>query len=344
MHAHKFWFGLLLLTVVSIKTEGKKKPSDPEYVQQFPGTLTVRTYLGEKIAAFRIADKTRDENLQFRPNNILGLGVGVTIKGIGLNFSTRLPLHETKEAAYGKTSRLDIQVHRYQGSMSLDVYLQRYRGFHLNEKSDVTNVVGPTEYPYYPNLQSITAGASGMYMFNGRRFSLRSMFNQQEWQLRSAGSLMLGASLFTHFLSNKDSSVIPTNLRLRDFLDTNLFKKINNYGLTINGGYGYNLVLKQHWFISLSGDVGVGPGYSSATTMEGRELHNWGLLVNTNARFGAGYNSREWFVGVYSIYRTDVFQLPVDDSKMRQSQGIFRFVVARRLTTQKRRLGGSPNQ
>lgn len=310
--------------------------TDSSYIREFPGTVTLRSFTGEKIAAFRISDGARSENLQFRPNNALTLGFGATIRGLGLNFSFKLPYHDSKEDLYGETHRIDLQVHRYHGRLALDIYLQRYRGFHLNDKADVTYINAPPDYPYFPNLRSTSIGGAAMYLFNGDRYSLRSIVNQQDWQLRSAGSWMLGGVAFAHVLGNGDSTILPPNLAMADFLGMPPAKDIRTYGITGNVGYGYNLVIKRHWLISLSGDAGIGPGFSDATELHGHRLQKWGLLINTNARVGAGYTTNKWFAGFYAIYRTDIFQLPYDDSRLAISQGIFRLAVARRLKTNKK--------
>lgn len=326
----------LTTLMLALPAQARRERSDSTYIREFPGTVTVRTFTGEKIAAFRLTDRTRDENLQFRPNNALTLGFGATIRGLGLNFSFKLPYHDAKEELYGKTHRLDLQVHRYRSRFAFDAYLQRYRGFHLNDKADVTSITGPQEYPYYPDLRSTNISVSGMYLFNGQRYSLRSIVNQQDWQLRSAGSWMVGGVVFAHVLGNGDSAILPANLAKADFLGSPDAKELLNYGITGNVGYGYNFVIRRHWLISLSGDAGVGVGYSEATGMQGDKQHRWGALINTNARMGGGYSTNKWFAGFYAIYRTDIFQLPYDDSQLSISQGIFRVAVARRLKTNKR--------
>ena len=200
-------------------THARDKGADPYFVRNFPQTLTARTFLGEKISTFSLVENG-GRRLQYHPNNFLGIGIGATIRGIGLNVNVALPFHDDKEEQYGATKRTDIQVHSYSRKLMLDVYFQRYRGFHLADKEEVTTIIGPQEYPYFPNLRAMTIGASGLFVFNGDRFSLRTIVNQQEWQLHSAGSLLLGASIFTHIIKD-EGGILPTFYRYPDFLGGN---------------------------------------------------------------------------------------------------------------------------
>lgn len=317
---------------------------DSSYVRTFPGTFTVRTFLGEKFSTYSIIDKATDRTLTFHPNNILGIGLGITIFGIGLNFSTKVPLHDPKTDKYGETSRYDIQVHRYSRNLMLDGYFQRYRGFHLADKEDVTTITNPEEYPYFANLEGRSIGFSALYVFNGARYSLRSLASQQEWQKKSSGSPLLGGSIFTHRFKDNDSSVIPRYYKYEDFLDGRRPVAINYYGISVNGGYAYTLVLDQaaHWFLAGAADLGIGGGQSSVhDTADARTTHI-GLSLNGNLRIGAGYNSEKWFAGIYGVYHTDSYDLPYPDCSMQRQQGIVRLVVARRISTKKPWLAKQP--
>lgn len=328
-----FLCGLLALRA------GAQALQDSAYVRSYPHTVTVRLYSGEKISTFNLQDRARDRQINYYPNNALTIGLGATIRGLGLNFSTRIPFRDTKDDLYGRTRRYDLQVHRYRPMLALDIYLQRYTGFHLNTLDDVSQVSGSTRYTYFPNLRTYTFGASGMYIFNGKKFSLKAPVTQGEWQLRSAGSFLLGASFFTHFLRN-DTTLIPEYYRHPEIYNGFQVQQIDNYGLTVNGGYAYTLVINRHWFLYGSAEAGAGPAYSLARDVNGEQLSRVGLNVKTNLRFSLGYNADRWFGGLYAIYHTDRYPLPFADSRMSTSQGVFRVVVARRLSTRKKILGG----
>jgi hypothetical protein len=335
---------VLLFIILPEAAAAPGRDPDSNYVLKFPGTLTLRTYLGEKFSTYTLIDRATGRELAFHPNNILGLGLGVTIMGIGINFSTRLPLHDPKTDLFGKTTRYDIQLHRYSRKLMLDGYFQRYRGFHFPDSSEVTTVSNPEAYPYFANLEGRSIGISALHIFNGARYSLRALVSQQEWQVKSSGSALLGGSVFTHRFSEQDSSVIPRNYKYADFLGGNRPVTINYYGITVNGGYGYTLVLDRaaHFFIAGAADIGVGGGQSSVRDTHDARLTKIGLCLSGNLRAGGGYNSEKWFAGIYGIYHTDYYALPYEKSAMQSRQGLVRLVVARRLATKKRYLARQP--
>jgi len=309
-----------------------KDPTDTSYIRLFPRTFTVRAYVGEKISLFSLEDKTTGHKLDYRPNNILALGLGVTVRGIGLNFSTRLPFHDTKEDQYGKTYRYDVQAHRYRRKLALDVYLQRYKGFHLTDLSSVTAVDGPTKYPYLPELHQLRFGVTALHIANGNRYSMRAAVNQQEWQIKSAGSWMIGGAAYTQFIHNDGDNILPPHYKYTDVLGSDFLREIQNYTATVNGGYGYNFVFgDSHWFLGANGDVGVGPAYSRIKNGADEWDSHLALALTADLRLQAGYNAEKWCVGLYGIVHGDRYGLPSDRSTVTTAQGIVRAVVARRL-------------
>ncbi len=323
-------------------------PTDTDYVRLFPNTFTARAYLGEKVSIFSLHNRDADRTIHYRPNAILALGVGVTLRGIGLNYSTRLPFHDQKEDQFGRTRRLDLQVHRYRRKLAVDAYLQRYIGFHLNDSADVFRVESEVTYPYFPNLHQLRFGATVLHMPGGNNYSMRAALNQQEWQVRSAGSLLYGASLYTQFIHNEGRSILPAQYRHPQAFyevglpgDANL-TEIQNYSLCFNAGGGYNYVFpgQQNWFVGASGDVGAGPAYSRVKTDGyGRAGGVWDdavrLNLTANLRLQVGYNSEKWFAGLYTVFHADRYGLPGLKTDVSTAQGIARAVVARRFQSVK---------
>jgi len=317
-------------------------PTDTDYVRLFPETFTVRTYLSEKFARFNLHDNRTGQDINYLPNVLTSLGVGVTLRGIGLNFSTRLPIQQTREEDYGRTRRYDLQIHRYRRKLAADIYLQRYKGFHLEDNSLVTRNDGPTTYPYFPNMRQLRFGATILHMPNGEHYSMRSALNQQEWQVRSAGSLLIGGSAYTQFIHNKGGlDVLPPNYRYPGSFGGRGIMQIENYSLGFNIGYGYNYVFRgSHWFLGAALDGGAGPAYSRVKTMDGQWETDFALNMTANVRLQGGYNSEKWFFGAFTIVHADRYGLPMDETNVTTAQGIARIVVARRF--QPFKLGRKP--
>jgi hypothetical protein len=173
---------------------------------------------------------------------------------------------------------------------------------------------------------------------------MRAALNQQEWQRRSAGSLLYGGSLYTQFIHNDGASLLPPFYRYpADFYERsfNRLIEIQNYSISGNFGGGYNYVFpgQDNWFAGASGDVGVGPALSRVKLeiLGGEEVWESALRLNTtaNLRLQVGYNSEKWFAGVYTVFHYDRYGLPGNGIDVSTAQGIVRAVVARRFRSGK---------
>jgi hypothetical protein len=319
------------------------KGHDSNYVQLFPQTVTARIYTGEKFAIFDLHDNKTGHTLQYRPNNGLTLGAGITIFGIGLNLSFPMPFHDRKFEEYGRTRQLDLQLHSYQPKIMLDAYFQRYRGFHLASSETVSQVKGDETYPYFPRMHVTTVSLSALYVFNGDQYSMRAAINQQTRQLKSAGSFLLGVSGYTHTFDD-DSSILYQYNKYPEIFEGRMPRKLTMSSLSLQGGYGYNYVFdrKGRWFIGAAADLGVGVTSVHSTDVNLIYGSRTSLNLAANVRFGAGFNNEKWFAGVFATAHTDSYRLPYADAFMTASQGVARLTVARRFVTRKRFLAKQP--
>lgn len=335
---------LALLLTIPVAESGAAVV-DSNYVRMFPQTVTFRLYSGEKISMFDIRDGNSNRTLQYRPNNILSLGAGITIYGVGLNLSVPLPFHDRKFDKFGQTRRLDIQVHSYQPRIMIDAYFQRYKGLHLSSNESVLSLTGPQLYPFFPRMYATTLGGTGLYVFNGDRYSLGAAWNQQSRQLKSAGSLLAGISGFGHFF-NDDSSMLYERNKYPEMFGGRTPRSIGMYSLNLHGGYGYNLVFdrKGHWFAGLAVDLGIGLAYTTSTDVDFRYETRISPNYAGNVRFGAGYNDDKWFAGVYGTAHANMYNLPYEKTTVIATQGIARITVARRVFTRSKFLAKQPGE
>lgn len=322
---------LLMLIGSPLPAAAQPEAADSGYISRFPQSITARVYLQEKVSVFQLNDRHFKKRLNYYPNNYLAIGAGLTIRGIGLNVSMAIPFRDKKESLYGKTRKLDLQLHRYKNKWAADGYFQYYQGFHLRDLTAVTQVVGPEVYPYFPDLRSITIGASLLYMPQGERFSLGAGWNQQERQLKSGGTLLVGSAFFGHFISNKGHSILPEFSSYPQFLDSAQPAYLHNYALTLRGGYAHALVYRRHWFLAAAADAGVGPALNTASDIEGQHRQKVGWQLSATARLALGYNAQKWYAGAIGILHGDRFPLAYEGGVGYSSQGVVRLVVARRL-------------
>ena len=159
------------------------------------------------------------------------------------------------------------------------------------------------------------------YAFNAKKFSFPAAFSQSYIQRKSAGSLIIGASLdgqITDVATNVSSGV--TNFKL----------KLLAMGLGI--GYGYNFVAKRHWLFHLS----VLPAFNlyihSHVNEDGQRInmrYRFPSLITTE-RGAIVYSWRNKFVVATMVFNYSVvgdknhLQVTRDKWRMRITYG-FRF-------------------
>ncbi len=210
------------------------------------------------------------------PNMPVGIGVGASWRGVGLNLAYAMEGKGNK----GSTQALDLQYHFYGRRWISDGFLQIYSGFFVREK----NEEGLQERTYRSDIALVKVGGFVAYAFNHQHFSSRAAFGQGERQLRSAGSWLLGGSAYyTHIVA--DSAITgKRNGESRNFL------------IGPNVGYAYTWVFKSNVFISGSMSTGVHVGFEN---MDGKKANFYPLVV---PRIVWGYNAQTWSIGLSGIY------------------------------------------
>lgn len=278
-----------------------------------------------------------DHIMKFRPNESTLLGFGIDYKWLGLRFAFGMPWIRNDDKKYGKTTQIALQAHIYSRKFISDLYLQSYKGFYIDNpeqfNSNAWQWNSEMPYPSRRDINTQSAGINFNYVFNNERLSLRSSFNQTEWQKKSAGSVLTGAN-FSYFHLSADSSIvaIPTNNMFNDSAKiTNVH--ISQLGWTI--GYAYTLVIKRHIFITLSLNPGIALQVSN-TEAKNHKMEEQMLKIAFfgNARFSFGYNGEDYFYGIMTV--VDSYNLNSSSSlKMQFSNGLFRLFFGRRFGLKK---------
>jgi hypothetical protein len=156
----------------------------------------------------------------------------------GFNF-----LNPTEER--GKTKYLDLQTHLYGRKWRIDFLGQFYKGYYLTPKG----LAAPPGASYYvrPDL-GITLIGLGIYkILNEHKFSYRAAMLQDEWQKKSAGSLLIGAEIY-YGITSADSAFVPKDLEMH--YNQRGVRRLNFVEIGPGIGYAYTLVVWEHLFVT----------------------------------------------------------------------------------------------
>jgi hypothetical protein len=312
-------------------------PYDTNYISSYITDYTTRIYGSVKYGQMGYNDNMIGKSLAYRPNNKLLLGIGANHGILGINIGLNFPFVNQDDEKYGETDYTDLTMRIFAPRFNTTIYLQRYKGFYLKNTKDM--IPGWMEGdPYYirSDIRSYTVGLDISYIFNSGKFSYRAAVLQNEWQKKSAGSLLIGASLIYNATIG-DSSLVPSNLTYGLFYNDLRFKRSNNFAFGPLIGYAHTFVIKKHFFImgSINGSGTV--GFTRLLLMESEDEMKSGLALGWRSELiiSAGYNSDRWYFGVSFMNMSMAMQSPLDERSISYDTGMYRFNIVRRFATKK---------
>lgn len=288
------------------------------YYKTYPDQLVLRTYMSRKYTGLGLT--IEDERYWYRPNTTLNMGVGATYDGLTLNlaygFGFLNPEKNRMDSKY-----LDLQGHAYLKKMVIDFFGQFYNGYYLERPSTLSP---ESRLTFFPNMKLRKIGASIQYLFSGEKFSYRAAFLQNEWQKLSAGSFMAGIEVYGGQVRNSGGMLHPE-------VNARNFDQIKYFEIGPNLGYAYSLVIKKHYFVTLSASTSLSLGRNYLNFEDGNNQSNWSVRPNYFLRGFTGYNSDKWSVNVNYVYN-QVNLVPVDDYLINLGTGNYRLNVIYRIS------------
>jgi hypothetical protein len=275
-------------------TIGRPAKYDTAYIFDYKNLLTMRLY-GLIQDTRLVLDQDQSGKIIFKPNIPYKIGVAGFYKWFGLGLAIGSPLSFIDEDKNGKTEAFDLRLNLYSNIFAIEGQLQRFKGFYI---SNFPGTAGKNFTS--PDMLVYSIGAAGYYIYNYKRFSMRSAYVQTEWQKKSAGSLMvrLGINVST---MDDPGGMIPA-----DFIEMYHFDSLRNFtqatlvSLSLAPGYGYNLVVFKRCYLHAA--VFTGPAYNSITdrSVEGNDMVDlFSMLVFL--RGAMGYNGKKFVAGFSAI-------------------------------------------
>jgi len=333
---------LTILPCLPLKAQLKNAISgdvDTNYIESYIYDLTTRIYQSVKYTRYRIYDGNLKKSLIFDPNRRLIVGVGFTHGPLSINIGVPAPWINSNrdEDTYGTTDYLDLQSHIYLRKFTIDFYLQTFKGYYIsNPDQFIEGWQEGDNYPLRPDMHLKSFALSIQYFKNGSRYSYKAIFNQNEWQKKSAGSLILAGG-FNYVVTNADSALIPDNLIYDDFFQNQNFNRSQIFSVGPSIGYAHTFVIFKHIFFAASWHGGITAGYTNLTYDTGNEKGKTGFTWNfhSNLRLGTGYNGRKWYFGFSYLNHAVRNKAPVEKGWLQFDTGNFRFYIVRRFTLKK---------
>lgn len=302
---------------------------DSIYYDKLDNKLTTKFFLSRKYSDFELTDQLIEKDMEYRSNPRFSVGLGATYKWLGLNLA--IGMKNPDDSLYGSTSRFDLQTQLNLRKLTINFYTARYQGYYLYRSHELLKNWSAGDNYIRPDILSQTYGLSAYYIFNSSRYSNRATFLQNEWQQKSAGSLLAGATIFYNNIS-ADSSLIPSMFISDTSFRNESFNKTGYFGMSGNLGYGFTLVLWRHWFFDLSILGGITSGFTKIENDVGSKKNAFKPGFTLLSRFGIGFNSNNFYAGLNTSVLRSNSPLPIEDTQLGFNVGVVRFLLAYRFS------------
>lgn len=277
---------------------------DSTYIRSFGHRLSVRPYIAKTLLFMSQESESGDE-ISYMPNNPPKIGLGVSLNNTMISFGYGYGFDFMRDKKYGKTKTVDFQLHNYGRKFVFDLYYQQYKGLYDGE--DEKNI------KLYPDMEIRQYGAYGLYIFNNKRYSYIAAYNQDEKQLKSTGSFLIGGSIYDTRITSDSSFVYNGKNSFRNF----------QFGISV--GYAYTWVLGRYWDISASATTGINFGSEKFSNF-GKKLEVYPTVF---PRISAGYNRKSWSLA-FSYLGNMVFPVMSDEESIGIHTGSFQISFVKR--------------
>lgn len=288
-------FAVMALLFCVVPSAPAQQRYDSTYIKSYKDKFFAWPVAKHRELTFSLEDPgTSGRAIEFKPNNAYGLGMGVYMFDLGLEFVFGMPQTQDRENLYGTTRATDLQLNILSRRWGGDIVYQRYKGYYLSNPEPPVQPGSP--YPQRPDIVTENLGINGIYAFNAHRFSLRSSFTFADRQLKSAGGLVIAGS-FNLYEMDGDSAIL--NPFYKSFLgQTQSFNSLDFRTYAIAPGYAHNFIIKENFFASVL--LAIGPAIQDFRFLDTNGEFHTDTRVNSYFDFRAaiGYSNDKFFTGI----------------------------------------------
>lgn len=207
-------------------------------------------------------------NIVTTPNS--DVGVSIDYLAFGLSYAWNVNQWFTGNKSPRSTFNLSINCARfcleylYQESEG-DAIIRRFGRYNDGHKIAMS----------FDGISIKQTTVQGYYFLNNKRYSQAAAYAFSKYQLRSAGSAILGLSYGRRDI-NLDFSTLPFDMLEAMPMPLKHHFQYDNYNLLF--GYGYNVVLHKKWLLNITGLPSIGYRHSYLQNYN----HNTRQMMSTN--------------------------------------------------------------
>jgi hypothetical protein len=283
---------LLVLCVMKVAVgQHAVDSTKSRYIEQFSDKFFIWPVFKKRSLSFEISNRDQgSEKVNYKPNSSFSAGLGIYLFEVGAEITFSIPVSDKNQDTYGSTETREFHANLIGKGWGMDVFRQKYNGFYFPDRSGSSSATIIKR----PDIELTNTGINGIYVFDKKRFSLKSAYNYSERQIKSGGSFIITGNLNTFRLTA--DSVILTQ-QSNQPTSTSDFELMRYTTLSVAGGYTYTLVYRSFF---LNGALSIGPAHNWILHTRPGEQEQYDIAVNTfsDIRVALGYNSDRFFGGM----------------------------------------------
>jgi hypothetical protein len=295
-------FSLLVANLDVFSQEKIREKRDTTYIKDYAEAFTFRAFYIRDRNTIYYKESTTNKMIRLEPDNTARLGFGASYKRIGFNFAFKLPFAQADQfqKSAGQTNEFSLQAFLFMRKMGGDVFYRSFRGLFITNPKSIDPNFDKSPFPFLENMRYQEAGANFFYIWNNKKFSFRSVFLQDERQIKSAGTFLLGGTTQMMRISN-EGGFIPHELAFDHPADLNL-KTYQSNQLGVLLGYAHNFCIKQKLVFGFTFFQGIIVKHIYTENAENFTKKNQGGLEGFGkVSIDVSYSHKNYFFGISSV-------------------------------------------
>lgn len=325
-------YKLFFLTVIFLiaETSFAGNPIDTTFIKSFKQNYVFQADIYNKKLSFSINPKSQFDSIKSRiikynPNVDNYFGISLSYKGWGLGLSVKLPNSRLSDSIYGKTNFSDYKFSLHKRKFGGTAFLKYYQGFYLSNPGLFDTAFIDGVVPHRSDLVYGTVGFNAYYLFNNKRFSMKSLFSQNERQKKTAATFLIQSDFHFSFIES-DSSLIPSSDE-KYYIAMKGFQDMYMYSASMMAGYAHNNIISDYYYICPMFSVGPGYQYRMFNTENG-VINGSNFFIKSNFKFAAGYNADVAYMGM--LLDIDSNLMPAHNVNLKSTTFTLNFFVGYR--------------
>ncbi|MFZ9848572.1 MAG: DUF4421 family protein [Flavobacteriales bacterium] len=186
---------------------------DTNYISSHREKLTIKTYLSAKSDELTQQGGVKRDKVIYDVNRPYRFGLGVSYKWFNLAATLFSPVTNNEIKEKGETKHFDLRITSNSRSFLTDIWIQSFKGFYL---SNTLNVMPKWDkqgvFYQRKDISTFDFGGALFYNVKHRKFSFKALFSQNERQIKSKGTPIIGVNWSVFQMNSNPDSLMHLEL------------------------------------------------------------------------------------------------------------------------------------